>query len=626
MNKIFNGKWITAHQFISSKHKIKNFYMKVKKSFVINEIPKTYMKITADDYYKLYINGNYVGQGPAPGYDFAYNYNQYDITDFLKIGENVIEAIVYYQGLTNRVWVSGDHKQGLIADIYFDNEFAFGSDENWVYCVDNTFISSETVGYDTAFLENRDLRIKDSEYKNCAVIHTDYTFCDSPFPALQVYSIRTEPTKIENRYFYDFKQEYACCLRIKATSKNAGSKIIIHCGEELDEDNHIRFNLRCNCKYEETCILNQGENTIDQFDYKALRYVEIIAESDVSIDDFELLVRHYPFPEHSFELDTSDKILQQVFNLCKNTIKYGTQEVFVDCPTREKGQYIGDVFISGFAHFILTKDNLPLKKAIENIAQSIKYSGEVLAVSPCSYKQKIADYALLFPLMLWRYYQYTRDKNFLNNMLHTCTYINNYFSKFANSNGLLNKVDEQWNLVDWPDNCRDDYDFDLSEPIKNGCHNVINAFYICSIEAEEQIKSELHLPFISKTSKLKENFNNVFLSKITGLYTDSEKSTHSSIHANMLPLAFNICPDAYKNSIADFLVAKGMRCGTYMSYFYLKALCIAGRKSDAYKAITSTEENSWYNMIKEGATTCFEAWGKDKKWNTSLFHPWACAP
>ena len=467
LSKIFNGKWITAHPFISSKNNIQNFYMKVKKSFTIKEIPNATIKITADDYYKLYINGEYVGQGPAPGYDFAYNYNQYDITNFLKIGENIIEAVVYYQGLTNRVWVSSDNKQGLLADIYFDNEFAFGTDESWLYCVDNTFIQSETIGYDTSFLENRDLRIKDSEYQNCAVTNTNYTFCDTPFPALQVYSVKAEPIITKKRYFYDFKQEYACNLKIKATSENAGSKIIIHCAEELNETGNVRFNLRCNCKYEEICILKQGENIIEQFDYKALRYVEIIAEDGVTIDDFEILVRHYPFPENSFEIETNNEILQQIFDLCKNTIKYGTQEVFVDCPTREKGQYIGDVFISGFAHFILTKDNRPLKKAIENIAQSIEYSGNILAVSPCSYKQKIADYSLLFPLMLLRYYQYTKDKDFLKSMLNTCTFINNYFSKFAKSNGLLNKVDEQWNLVDWPDNCSDNYYFDLYDNIKD---------------------------------------------------------------------------------------------------------------------------------------------------------------
>jgi hypothetical protein len=31
-------------------------------------------------------------------------------------------------------------------------------------------------------------------------------------------------------------------------------------------------------------------------------------------------------------------------------------------------------------------------------------------------------------------------------------------------------------------------------------------------------------------------------------------------------------------------------------------------------------------MVKEGATTCFEAWGKEQKTNTSLCHPWASSP
>lgn len=31
-------------------------------------------------------------------------------------------------------------------------------------------------------------------------------------------------------------------------------------------------------------------------------------------------------------------------------------------------------------------------------------------------------------------------------------------------------------------------------------------------------------------------------------------------------------------------------------------------------------------MLDEGATTLFEAWGKEQKWNTSLCHPWASAP
>lgn len=626
LNTLFSGKWITAQEFFNNKSSICNFYMKVKKSFFLNKISKAYIVITADDYYKLYINGKYVGQGPAPGYDFAYNYNKYDITEFLQIGENIIDVIVYYQGLINRVFVSGDNKQGLIADIYFDNEFAFGTDESWVYCVDNSFISKRTVGYDTAFLEDRDLRNKDSEYKNCFPVDTYYRFNKKPFPALEVYPVSVKPVKIGNKYFYDFKQEYVCNLKINAFANNTGDKIIIHCAEELDKKRNLRYEMRCNCNYEEICILNAGENIIEQFDYKAFRYLEIIADGGVIVNDVKLLVRHYPFPEKAAAIKSKDINLQAVFNLCKSTVKYGTQEVFVDCPTREKGQYIGDVFIVGFAHFYLTKDCKMLKKAIENISQSVKYSGEILAVSPCSLKQKIADYSLLFPRMLWKYYILIKDMDFLKKMLPTCEFINNYFAKFEDKDGLLNKLDEQWNLVDWPDNLRDGYDFNLSDPIETGKHNVINAFYISSIECTEKIKKELNLSYKSKSPALKEKYNNVFFNEKTKLYSDSEKSEHSSIHSNMLPVVFDICYDEYKENVVDYLITRGMNCGVYMSYFYLKALCKAGRQNDAYKFIISNNENSWLNMINEGATTCFETWGKDKKWNTSLFHPWAVAP
>ena len=63
-----------------------------------------------------------------------------------------------------------------------------------------------------------------------------------------------------------------------------------------------------------------------------------------------------------------------------------------------------------------------------------------------------------------------------------------------------------------------------------------------------------------------------------------------------------------------------------MAYFVLKALCRMGRYEDAYRLIIAKGEHSWYNMVREGATTCFEAWGKEQKWNTSLCHPWASAP
>jgi len=74
------------------------------------------------------------------------------------------------------------------------------------------------------------------------------------------------------------------------------------------------------------------------------------------------------------------------------------------------------------------------------------------------------------------------------------------------------------------------------------------------------------------------------------------------------------------------LRAKRLSCGVYMAYFVLKALAAAGEHDLVYELIRSEELHSWGNMVKEGATACFEAWSKELKQNTSLCHPWASAP
>ena len=78
--------------------------------------------------------------------------------------------------------------------------------------------------------------------------------------------------------------------------------------------------------------------------------------------------------------------------------------------------------------------------------------------------------------------------------------------------------------------------------------------------------------------------------------------------------------------VGDYLVSRGMVCGVYMAFFLLKGLARLGRYQEVWDYLVSQGENSWYNMVREGGTTCFEAWGAEQKWNTSLCHPWASAP
>ena len=70
-------------------------------------------------------------QGPAPAYYFNYYYNTADVTDFITDGENTVAVHTYYQGLINRVWVSGDRRHGLALDLKNDENTVIATDESW---------------------------------------------------------------------------------------------------------------------------------------------------------------------------------------------------------------------------------------------------------------------------------------------------------------------------------------------------------------------------------------------------------------------------------------------------------------------------------------------------------------
>ena len=218
------------------------------------------------------------------------------------------------------------------------------------------------------------------------------------------------------------------------------------------------------------------------------------------------------------------------------------------------------------------------------------------------------------------------DKEYLQKTLDCSEKILNYFKKFARHDGLLQNVSEKWNLVDWPDNLRDNYAFKLERPLEDGCHNVVNAFYIGCVLCVEKMREILSIKKECESASPIEAFNREFFDNETKLYKDCSKNSHSSIHSNIIPSFYGFNKPESNESIRELIKERGMCCGVYMAYFLLKALCRMGYYQDAFELIVSTGEHSWYNMVREGATTCFEAWGKEQKWNTSLCHPWASGP
>ncbi|MDI4648254.1 family 78 glycoside hydrolase catalytic domain [Cohnella hashimotonis] len=627
-----------------------NRHMLVRRVFTLGADERAgkrmWLDISADDYFKLYLNGAFVAQGPAQGYAFHYPYLRLDVTQWLRPGDNLIAVHVYYQGLINRAYNSGDLRQGMIAELFADDRLLLASDDTWKYTVARQFGdgSAETVGYLTQYLEHIDSRLEergwrelaydDGAWKACHPAEDDdHLLALQSTPPLAVY--RRTPASVTNpepgRYVIDFGTELTGQFVMEARGA-PGERLEIRCGEEMDDTGeHVRYDMRCSCKYREWWTLSGGLDVLEPFEYKAFRYVEVIGSPEaIRVDSFAAIVRHYPFDGNACRFEVSDEMLRQVWTICRNGLVYGTQEQYVDCPSREKGQYLGDNTVIMHAHMYATGDLRMVKKALSDFAlaaQHICPGG--MAVAPGSFMQEIADFSFQWPMQLLEYYRHSGDADFLREMEPVASAMVGYFDRYRSAGGLLEHVVDKWNVVDWPDGLRDGYDFPLSRPVGPGCHNVVNAFYYGACRALADIREALGVDadgLKAAMALFRDAFVGAFYDAGNRRFVDAIGSKHASLHANALPLLFGLVPDDGASSVVSWLKSRNMNCGVYFSYFLLKALAAAGETDYVYARLTAEDARSWGNMVKEGATTCFEAWGKDQKWNTSLCHPWASAP
>ncbi len=588
------------------------------------------LKITADDYYKLYINGQFVTQGPANSYAHCYNYNEIDATEFLKKGTNTIAVHVHYQGYINRAYNSGDLRQGMIADLIVDNKNVI--DSNWKCYDSKMYLGKDKVAYHTQFNEKLDYRkwidwtsceCDTSKWETAPTKQVDYTFVKQITPNLEIYEIGPKTiTATKNGYIIDFGTTITATIKMQATGKK-GDRIKVRCGEELQEDGAVRYNMRCSTTYDDVFILGAGSNHLEQYEYKCFRYMQIIAKKTVAIDNYTAMVRHYPY--HSrLTFDSDNELLKKTWDICALAVKYCSQEVYVDCPHREKGQYLGDLTVTGHSQMWLTGDTKLFKKAMDDFKQSTFICKGLTAVSPASFVQEIADFSLLYGYQQKLLYDFSGDKEELQRGLQTAEGISEYFSQFLGENGLLWNVTDKWNLVDWPKNLRDNYDFILDKTVESGCHNVINALYIGLIKSIEEIKDILGIAYTSQFEALKQSYISAFFDTDKGVYRDAIGREHTSLHANAYAMFYDILPE--QHNIVSLIREKQLSCGVFMSYFVIMGLLNQNEYELAIALLTNTSTHSWFNMIKEGATTAFEAWGKDQKKNTSLCHAWASAP
>ena len=103
----FSAKWIWKQQKARAPY---NQTVVARKRFKLGAFDSGILRITADSFYRLYVNGTWIADGPCRSWSEHFRYDELDVTSALKSGENEIEIVANFFGvgvLTRQVKEAG---------------------------------------------------------------------------------------------------------------------------------------------------------------------------------------------------------------------------------------------------------------------------------------------------------------------------------------------------------------------------------------------------------------------------------------------------------------------------------------------------------------------------------------
>jgi alpha-L-rhamnosidase len=369
------------------------------------------------------------------------------------------------------------------------------------------------------------------------------------------------------------------------------------------------------------------------------RYAEIKnGDKLIKITDVNQKALFHYFDLKQSDFSCSDTVLNRVWELCKYSMKATSfSGLYID-GDRERIPYEADAYINQLGHYCTDREYAMAKQTIEWFMQHPTWPTEWLLTTAMMMYQ---DYYYSGDTELLKaYYEELKHKTLMD-LAREDGLISSQSSKvdgkFMKKLGFADTANRIRDIVDWPP-AQKDTGWKLVNPEgeRDGhemlpINTVVNCFFYENMKIMAEFAGILKKPgdkehFELMAAKVKQAINHKLFNFEKGIYTDGEGSVHSSLHSNMMALAFGIVPDKYLGSVVEFIKSRGMACSVYGAQFLLEGLYRAGEEQYALDLMRATNDRSWWNMIKAGSTITLEAWDMKYKPNSDWNHAWGAAP
>lgn len=500
--------WIASADAAPNAYSVQYF----RKDLSLTEKPlKFIIHVSADNRYKLYVNGQIASLGPARGELYHWNFETVDIGSFLKAGENIISAVVWNFG-----------EESPEAQISFRTAFILqgnGAPES-VLNTNKTWLTYKDPGYaplkPTLIYsyyvagpgEQIDYRMHPGEWntaghdlkawkpaqeilngcpKGVFSWNDSWMLTPSNIPQMELKKQRfSKVARMQNISLPDGFPSSISSLTIapkqKVTflldqgrltnaypelffSKGKDSRINIGYAEALYIDEGTQKDWRAQHKkgnrndiqdkrfvgVKDQVIANGNEKQyFTTLSYRTFRYVEVdieTAEEPLVINDISSVFTGYPF-QMKATFETGDDTLQSILGTGWQTARLCAMETYMDCPYYEQLQYIGDTRIQALVSLYNSGDDRLMRNAITQLDYSRMAEGITLSRYPTRHPQQIPPFSLWWIGMLHDYWKYRPDTNFVKEHLPGMRQVLWFFSKYQQPDGSLKAV-PYWNFTDW---------------------------------------------------------------------------------------------------------------------------------------------------------------------------------
>lgn len=475
----------------------------------------------------------------------------------------------------------------------------------------------------------------------------------------------------DGSFFADFGEDAFGQLTIKVSTKNDNDTLTIHLGEQV-RDGHVNRKPEGSQRYamyrlplmrgthtykvkfrkdRRNTTPKQNESGVDPVlmpsyigEVFPFRYCEI--EGVTERLETHDVVRHrvnIPFDERASHFESSDTVLNKVWQLCKHTIKATSFcGIYVD-GDRERIPYEADAIINQLSHYAVDREFSMARRSVNHLIYNPTWPTEWILQSV---------------IMAWNDYLYTGDKRLLRSVYYDLK--SKTLIALRDENGLISTrtgkvtkdvlVSIHFNgkgirdIVDWPQTGAEGIEKEAAGEtdgfVFTEYNAVVNAYHYEALKLMALIADAIGnvddaAMYRSEAAKTRKAFNELLYDADAGIYKDGVTTNHHSLHSNMFALGFGLLTDGDNNiqrkgnrvaKVVEFMKSRKMACSVYGAQFLLDALYDNEESDYALALLSSTGLRSWYNMCRIGSTITTEAWDNVYKPNQDWNHPWGAAP